>query len=74
MKVTVIPIVIGVLGPVTKGLVLGLESSENKRTSGDHPDYSIPEIGQNTEKSPGGDLRRFVVTQTPVKNHRLMMV
>ena len=25
----------------------------NKRTSGDHPNYSIVEIGQNTEKSPG---------------------
>ena len=35
----------------------------NKRTSGDHPNYSIVEIGQNTEKSPG-DLRRLAVTQT----------
>ena len=26
---------------------------ENKRMSGDHPNYSIIEIGQNTEKSPG---------------------
>ena len=42
----------------------------NKGTSGDHPDNSIIEIGQNTEKSPG-DLRRFVVTQTPVKDHRV---
>ena len=25
----------------------------NKRTSGDHQNYSIVEIGQNTEKSPG---------------------
>ena len=28
----------------------------NKRTSGDHPNYSIVAINQNTEKSPG-DLR-----------------
>ena len=38
----------------------------NKRTSGDHLNYYIIEIGQNTEKSSGG-LRRFAVTQTPVK-------
>ena len=33
----------------------------NKKTNGDHPNYSIIEIGQNTEKSPG-DLRRVAVT------------
>ena len=33
----------------------------NKRTRGDHPDYSIIKIGQNTEKSPG-DLKRLAVT------------
>ena len=38
----------------------------NKRTSGDHPNYSIVEIGQNTEKRPG-DLRKLAVTQPPVK-------
>ena len=38
------------------------------KTSGDHPNYSIIENGQNTEKSLG-DLRRFAATQTPVKNH-----
>ena len=32
-----------------------------QRTSRDHPNYSIVEIGQNTEKSPG-DLRRLPVT------------
>ena len=36
--------------------------------SGDHPNGSIIEIGQNTEKSPG-DVRRLDVTQTPGKNH-----
>ena len=40
----------------------------NKRTSGNYPDYSIVKIGQNNEKSPG-DLRRFAVTQTPVRNY-----
>ncbi len=38
------------------------------RPSGDHPNSSIIEKGQNTEKSPG-DMRRLAVTQTPVKDH-----
>ena len=74
MKVTVIPIVIDALDTVTKGLVQGVEGLE---ISGDHPNYSIVEIGQNTEKSPG-DLRRFAVTHSSgkpsvnagVKNYR----
>ena len=41
----------------------------NKRTSRDHSNYNITEIGQNTEKSPG-DLRRLTITQTPVKDHQ----
>ena len=41
----------------------------NKRTSIDHPNYCITEIGQNTEKSPG-DFRRLTVTQTPVRIHQ----
>ena len=51
----------------------GTGGLRNKRASGDHPNYSIAEIGQNTEKSPE-DLRRLAVTQTPVKNHQLMPV
>ena len=38
----------------------------NKRTNGDHRNYSIIQISQNTKKSPG-DLRKFSVIQTPVK-------
>ena len=56
MKMTVIPIVIGVLGTVTKGLVKELGGLGKKRTS-------FIKIGQNTEKSPG-DLRRLAITQT----------
>ena len=41
--------------------------------SGNHPKYDIIENGQNTEKSPG-DLKRLAVTQTPVKNHQLMLM
>ena len=66
MKVTVIPIVIGALGTWTGG-------HGNKGTRGDHPDYSIFEIGTNIEKSPR-DLRTLVVTQTPVEDHPLMLV
>ena len=46
----------------------GAEGLENQRTSGDHPDYSIIKIGQNTEKSPE-DLRKLAVTQIPVMNY-----
>ena len=64
-----IPIVIGALGShrkINKG-------TGNKRTNGDHPNYCIIEIGQNTEKSPG-DLKRPAVTQTPEKVHQLMLL
>ena len=40
----------------------------NLRTSRDHVNYSIVEIGQNTEKSPG-DLRRHAVIQISVKDY-----
>ena len=73
MKMIIIPIVIGAFGTVTKGLLKGLEDLEKWRTSGDHPNYSIIENGQNTEKSPG-DLKRLAVTQTPVKEHQLTLM
>ena len=44
----------------------GTGGISNKRTSGETPNYSIGEIGQNTEKS-RGDLRRLAVAQTSVK-------
>ena len=51
----------------------GTGGLENKRTGRDHPNYSIVEIGQNIEKSPG-DLRTLAVTQTLVRNHQLTLV
>ena len=67
MKVTIVPILIGAFSTVTKGFLKGLEDLE---VSGrDHPNNSIIENGQNTEKSPV-DLR-FSVTHSPVKDHRL---
>ena len=44
-----------------------------KRMGEDQPNSCITEIGQNTKKSPR-DLRRFAVTQTPVKDHHLMLM
>ena len=67
MKVTIIPIVIGAFGTVTKGLFKELEVFEVDGR--DHPNYYIIQNVQNTEKSPG-DWRRLVVTQTPVNNHQ----
>ena len=45
------------------------ERVRNRRTNRDYPDYSIVEIGQNIEKSPG-DMR----TQTSLKDHQLTLV
>ena len=60
------------LGTVTKELLKGLADLE---VSGrvDNPNDSIAEDGQNTETSPG-DLRRLADTQTPVKNHQLILM
>ena len=46
---------------------IGTGGCGSKKTSGDHPNYSIVEISQNTKKNPG-DLSRLAVTQTPVEN------
>ena len=73
MKVTIIPIVIGAFGTVAKKTVTRTEGSGNNGTSGDCPNYSIVEIGQNTEKSPG-DSRGLAVTQTPEKKDQLMLM
>ena len=68
MKVAVVPILIVLwyshqrIDEKTRGL-------RNKRTSGDDPKYNIAEIDQNIEQS-SGDLRKLVVTQTPVIHNR----
>ena len=54
--VTIIPIVIGAFGIVTKGLSKGLEDLEVGGTNGDHSNDSIIENCQNTDKKTGGDL------------------
>ena len=50
----------------------GTGGLRNQRTNGDHLDYSIIKIGQNTEKGPG-DLRRFAAN-TDVKNSRGVII
>ena len=51
----------------------GTERIGNKNKSGDYPNDNTVEIGQKTKKCPE-DLRRLSVTQTPVRNHRLMLM
>ena len=67
------PIVIGALCMVIKGLIQELEDLEIRGRGGDCPNFSIVEIGQNTENKPG-DLWRLAVTQSPVKNHQLTLI
>ena len=54
----------------TKMIIKGTGGVVSWGTSGDHPNNSIIENGQNTEKS-HGDLRRHDVTEIPVKDHQL---
>ena len=67
---TIIPSIIGAHGTINQRIGKRTRRLRNKRTSGDHLNNCIIEIGQNTEESPE-DLRRLVVTQTP--DHQLMM-
>ena len=73
MKVTIVPIVIGAFGTITKGLLKRPGGLGSWRTGRDYPNDSITENGLNTEKS-RGDLRRLAVTQTPVKKHQLILM
>ena len=67
MKVTIIPVVIGNLSSVTKGLIKRLEDLEITGRV-ETINHCIIEVDQNIEKSPG-DLRRLAVTQTPMNGH-----
>ena len=62
MKVTRIAIRV-----CTLGIGKGSGKNGNKRTSRDHPKYSIIKINPNTEKS-HEVLKRLTVTQTPERN------
>ena len=58
---------------IRKIIIKRTERFGNNGTGGNCPNYSIVEIGQNTEKSPG-DLRRLTVSQTPVKSYQLKLI
>ena len=73
MKVTIIPIVIGAFGAVTKGLLKGLEDLEVKGRVETIQTKALLGTAKNTEKSPG-DLRRLAATQTQVKSHQLKLM
>ena len=59
MEVTIVPIVIGAFGPITKGLLKGLEDLE---------------VGRRVETIQKTALLKLAVTQTSVKNHQLTLM
>ena len=73
MNVTIVPIVIGAFGTITKGLLKGLEDLEVGGRVETIQMTALLRTARITEKSPG-DLRRLDVTQTPVKNHQLTLM
>ena len=73
MKVTIVPIVIGAIGTITKGLLKGLGDLEVGRRVETIQTDRIAKNGQNPEKRPGY-FRRLAVTQIPVKNHQLTLM
>ena len=67
MKVTIVPIVIGALGTITKGLLKGPEDLE---VGGRVETIQTTALLRTTRI-----LRRVLaVTQTPVKNHQLTLM
>ena len=58
---------------VSKGFCKWIGIVGNRKTGRDHPNYKIVKIYQNNEKS-AGHLRRFAVTQIPVKDYQVTLV
>ena len=73
MKVTIIPIMVGAFGTVTKGLLKRLEDLEFGGRVETIQTTALLINGKITEKSPG-DLRRLAITQTPVKDYQLKLM
>ena len=71
MKVTIIPIVIGAFGTVTKGLLKGLEDLE---VSGRVEKIQTTALLKIARILSPGDLRGLAVTQSPVKAHQLTLM
>ena len=70
-KVTTVPIVIGGFGTVTKGLLKGQEDLE---VGGRVETIQMTALLRTARILSPGDLRGLAVTQTPVKNHQLMLI
>ena len=68
MKLAVIPILIGALGTISKGLVKGLEDLEIR---GPVEPIQIASLIKSVKSLE--DLRRLVVTQTPEKDHQFIL-
>ena len=73
MKVTIVSIMIGALGIITKGLLKGLEDLEVGELVETIQTTALLRNCQNPETSPGG-LRRLAVTQNQEKNHQLTLM
>ena len=73
MKVTIVPIVIGALGTITKGLLKGLEDLEIGAQVETIQTTTLLRTARILRRVLG-DLRRLAVTQTPVKNHQLILM
>ena len=75
MKVTIVLNVIGALGTLTKGLLNGLEDLEVGGRVETIQTTALLRTARtpNPEMSPG-NLRRLAFTQTPVKNHQLILM
>ena len=72
MKVTIVPIVIGALGTVTKGLLKGLEDLEVGGWVETIQTTALLRTARILRRD--WDLRRLDVTQTPVKDFQLMLM
>ena len=70
MKLTIVPIVIGALGTVTKELLKGLEDLE---VGGGVETIQTTAL-LRTARILRRVLRRLAVSQTPVKNHQLILM
>ena len=71
MKVTVIPIVIGALRTIAKGLGKGTGKLRNQKTEGETIQTAAL---LRTVRIARRVLRRLAVTQSPVKYHKLTYV
>ena len=73
MKVTIVPIVIGALSTVTKELLKGREDLE---VGGRVETIQTTALLRTARilRRVSGDLRRLAVTQTPVKDHKLILM